>query len=124
MIILIMMSTLLICCGTVFGQIQEGITAIDGKVIKVDTQSNTIVVKHKCQIIDPQATFVKEDDISYKIEGDTALVKVETVIAEDGTLTVKETPILLGDVKAGDQMSIGYITRDWEIIVRKVAITK
>jgi hypothetical protein len=124
--ILVALSILVICDSStaISAQTEEDFTAIGGKVMKVDTQTGAIVVKHKCQIIDPQTTFVKEDDITYKIEGDTALVKVETVTGEDGTSAVKETPILLADLKSGDQVRVGYITRDWEIIVRKLAITK
>jgi hypothetical protein len=122
--ILIMVSILLICCGTVFGQIEEGVTTIEGKVVKVDADKGTIVVKHKCQIIDPQATFVKEEDITYKISGDTVLVKVETTLVQDGTTVAKETPILLGGIKAANQVQVDYITRDWEIIVKKISVIK
>jgi hypothetical protein len=124
--ILVAVSILVMCTSStpMFAQSEEGVTAIEGKVVKVDSLLGSIIVRHKCQIIDPQATFVKEDDITYRIRGDTALVKVETVVAEDGISTVKETPILLGDLKSGDQVRISYLTRDWEVIVRKVAMTK
>jgi hypothetical protein len=104
--------------------------SISGEVTSIDTADFTLTVKHRIAIVDGDEVFAKTEKIKYVLQTDnqeganeeelTAIVLVTRT--QEGDL--REAPITLSDVEAGDKVTIDYITRNWKTVVKKVTVVR